>query len=61
MGDVIDRLIEGEPVSTLSREDLDAVYAWVDDPRNGISPPMRRLITLLVYELRQHRRPPGAS
>jgi hypothetical protein len=53
MGDVIDRLIEGEPVATLSREDVDAIYTWVNDPRNGISRPLRHLITLLIYELRK--------
>lgn len=55
MGDVIDRLIAGEEVATLSPADLEAVWVWVEDPRNGVSPPMRRLITLLVYELRQAR------
>jgi hypothetical protein len=59
MGDVIDRIIAGERVTTLSRQDIADVWAWLDDPRNGVAQPMHRLITLLVYELCKGRPPPG--
>ena len=53
--DVIDRLIAGERVDSLSREDMDAVWRWVEDPRVGLDGPVRRLLTLLLYELRKGR------
>lgn len=51
--DVIDRLIDGERVDALTTEDMEAVWRWVQDPRVGLEPRMRRLITLLLYELRK--------
>lgn len=56
--DVVDRVIAGEPVRELTPEDVADVQAWVDDPRNGVGSTMRRLITLLIYEIRKVRSQP---
>lgn len=62
MGDVIERVISGQDVATLSEAEVEDVQAYLDDPENGVSPHVRRLILRLIEAVRTPappaRRPP---